>query len=110
YQFFGAEGSKWRLVGNAVCCTVSRALANTVYNELGFKTDKPLIIRKEPKLHNIDNLNTFSLKTFDTPPVKKKGARLRWHAIKDGNLTVTLSNYDIEKNSGFDGIWRTSIQ
>ncbi len=110
YQFIGAEGSKWRLVGNAVCCTVSRALANTVRNELDIELDKPLIIRKEPKLYNVDNLNTFSLKTFDNPPVKKKGSRFRWHAIKDGNLTVTLSNYDIEKNSGYDGQWRTSIQ
>ena len=27
YQFIGAENSKWRLVGNAVCCSVSRAIA-----------------------------------------------------------------------------------
>ncbi len=110
YQFIGAEGSKWRLVGNAVCCSVSRALAQTVRNELKLKTDKPLVIRKEPKLHNVNNLNTFSLRVFENPPVKKKGSRFRWHTIKDGNMTVTLSNYDIEKNSKFDGIWRTSIQ
>ncbi len=110
YQFIGAEGSKWRLVGNAVCCSVSRALAITVLQELNLYKKKPLVIRKEPKLNNVDDLNTFSLKSFKTPPVKKKGARFRWHAIKDGNLTVTLSNYDIEKNSRCDGLWRTSIQ
>ncbi len=110
YQFLGAEGTKWRLVGNAVCCSVSRALGNSVLKELGLYMDKPLIMRKEPKLNDVIDLNTFSLKTFDSPPIKKKGSRFRWHAIKDGNLTVTLSNYDIEKNTKFDGVWRTSIQ
>ena len=28
YQFLGSEGTKWRLVGNAVCPSVSRAFAN----------------------------------------------------------------------------------
>lgn len=110
YQFLGSEGTKWRLVGNAVCCSVSRALAHTVLNQHGLTADKPLIIRKIPKLHEVKNLNTFSLKSFNNPPIKKKGSRFRRHAIKDGNMTVTLSNYDIEKNSKFDGVWRTSIQ
>jgi DNA (cytosine-5)-methyltransferase 1 len=110
YQFIGSEGSKWRLVGNAVCCSVSRALANSTLLELGLDRDKPTILRKEPKLYDVPNLNTFKLKSFDKPPIKKKGSRFRWHAIKDGNMTVTLSNYDIEKNSKVDGVWRTSIQ
>lgn len=110
YQFLGSEGTKWRLVGNAVCCAVSRALAKTVLNEIGLNMHKPLNIRKKPKLHEVKNLNTFTLKSFDNPPIKKKGSRFRRHAIKDGNMTVTLSNYDIEKNSKFDGVWRTSIQ
>ena len=110
YQFIGSEGSKWRLVGNAVCCAVSRALANNVLQELGTKLNKFLVLRKEPKLTDIPNLNTFELKNFDNPPIKKKGSRFRWHAIKDGNMTVTLSNYDIVNNSKFDGVWRTSVQ
>jgi DNA (cytosine-5)-methyltransferase 1 len=110
YQFIGSEGSKWRLVGNAVCCAVSRALATSVLKELGTNLNKFLVLRKEPKLNDIPNLNTFELKNFDNPPIKKKGSRFRWHAIKDGNMTVTLSNYDIVKNSKFDGVWRTSVQ
>jgi DNA (cytosine-5)-methyltransferase 1 len=34
YQFIGAENNKWRLVGNAVCCSVSRAFAKVVLDEL----------------------------------------------------------------------------
>ena len=43
-------------------------------------------------------------------PIKKKGARFRRHPIKDGNLTVTLSNYDIDQNSKTKNKWFTSIQ
>ncbi|MBD0831303.1 DNA cytosine methyltransferase [Aestuariibaculum sediminum] len=110
YQFLGSENTKWRLVGNAVCCAVSRAFAKTVLQELRAEIPKQLNVNKSPNLKNVPNLNSFKLKSFDNPPIKNKGARFRRHAIKEGNLTVTLSNYDIEKNSKSHGKWYTSIQ
>lgn len=110
YQFLGAENNKWRLVGNAVCCSVSRAFAKVVLEELGIKKSQELIVNDEPKLDGLINLNSYTLKSFDNPPIKNKGSRFRRQPIKDGNLTVTLSNYDIEKNSKANGKWLTSIQ
>lgn len=110
YQFIGSENSKWRLVGNAVCCSVSRAFARTVLRELRINPNSEIIVAKEPNLEGVFNLNNYSLKTFDNPPVKNKGSRFRRHSLKDGNLTVTLSNYDIEKNGKYEGKWLTSIQ
>lgn len=110
YQFLGSENTKWRLIGNAVCCDVSRAFALTVLEDLKIKIPKSLIVAELPNLNGILNLNTFSIKEFNNPPIKNKGSRFRRHAIKDGNLTVTLSNYDIEKNGKSEGKWYTSIQ
>lgn len=110
FQFKGSENTKWRLVGNAVCSTVSRALAKTVLKELKIKHPKKLFVIKEVNLHGILNLNTFRQKEFDNPPVKNKGAKCRWHAFKDGNLTVTLSNYIIDKDKKSQSKWFTSIQ
>lgn len=110
YQFLGAENTKWRLVGNAVCCSVSRAFAKVVLDELGLKQGNQLIVSNEPKIEGIINLNNYTLKTFENPPIKNKDSRFRRHPIKDGNLTVTLTNYDIEKNGKCNGKWQTSIQ
>ena len=110
YQFLGSENTKWRLVGNAVCCTVGRAFAGLVLDELKIKRNPNLVICKKPKLIGVTNLNSYTLKEFNKAPVKNKGSRFRRHAIKDGNLTVTLSNYDIEKNSKDVDKWFTSIQ
>lgn len=111
YQFLGADNNKWRLVGNAVCCSVSRAFAKIVLEELRISVPNNIVIHNNPKIEGIINLNTYKLRTFDKPPIKNKGSRFRRHAIKDGNLTVTLSNYDIEKNpKSAEGKWFTSIQ
>lgn len=111
YQFLGSDNNKWRLVGNAVCCSVSRALAKTVLEELKIVIPNILLLNNNTKLDGLINLNTYKLKSFDKPPVKNQGSRFRRHAIKDGNLTVTLSNYDIEKNSkSAESKWLTSIQ
>jgi len=111
YQFLGSENSKWRLVGNAVCCSVSRALATEVYKALNIEIPSSLFIDKNPSIEGVLNLNTYKLKTFNKPPTKNKGSRFRRHALKDGNLTVTLSNYDIEKNpKTAESQWYTSIQ
>lgn len=111
YQFLGTESSKWRLVGNAVCCSVSRAFAKLVLETLKIPVPNNLILNSMPNIEKVINLNTYKLKDFDKPPFKNKGSRFRRHAIKDGNLTVTLSNYDIEKNpKSAEGKWFTSIQ
>jgi DNA (cytosine-5)-methyltransferase 1 len=110
YQFKGSEGTKWRLVGNAVCCCVSRAIAQTALRELGYAINDTIIVSKTPNLNGVINLNTYKKKTFDNPPVKNKNARFRRHPIKDGNLTVTLSNYDIQENAKNGDEWFTSIQ
>ncbi|MEO5946598.1 MAG: DNA cytosine methyltransferase [Chitinophagaceae bacterium] len=110
YQFLGGPSAKWRLIGNAVCCSVSRAFAKKVLEELNLKIEKELIIEETVNLEGVTNLNSYTLKSFDNPPVKNKGARFRRHPIKDGNLTVTLSNYDIAKNSKSNGKWKTTIQ
>ena len=110
YQFLGSENTKWRLVGNAVCCSVSRVFAETVLDTLKISRPKRLIVSTRPNLGGVQNLNDYKKKTFDSPPIKKKGARFRRHPIKDGNLTVTLSNYDIDKNSKTQNKWFTSIQ
>lgn len=111
YQFLGSDNNKWRLVGNAVCCSVSRAFAKIVLDEFRLTFPNNYVLNYNPKTDGIINLNNYELKTFDKPPVKNKGSRFRRHAIKDGNLTVTLSNYDIEKNpKASEGKWFTSIQ
>jgi DNA (cytosine-5)-methyltransferase 1 len=111
YQFIGAENNKWRLVGNAVCCSVSRAFAKVVLDEHRFSLTSSLVLKNKPKIDGIVNLNTYEIKSLNKPPVKNQGSRFRRHAIKDGNLTVTLSNYDIENNpKSAEGKWFTSIQ
>jgi DNA (cytosine-5)-methyltransferase 1 len=68
-------------------------------------------LNSKPKIDLVINLNSYNLSSFDKPPIKNQGSRFRRHAIKDGNLTVTLSNYDIENNpKSAEGKWFTSIQ
>jgi len=111
YQFLGTDNNKWRLVGNAVCCTVSREIAKMVLGELRHAIPNNLILNNGNNIDGVINLNTYELKIFDKPPVKNQGSRFRRHAIKDGNLTVTLSNYDIKKNANSsENKWFTSIQ
>jgi DNA (cytosine-5)-methyltransferase 1 len=110
YQFLGSANSKWRLVGNAVCPSVSRALANELLNQIGITSSKDLELIKIPNLKGVQNLNNFQEKAFDKQPKRTKNSRFRRHPIKAGNLTVTLSNFDIENNSKATNKWYTSIQ
>lgn len=110
YQFKGSEYTKWRLIGNAVCSSVSKSLAQVVLCYYGKDTPKSLVINKTPNIEGIVNLNNFDRKPFDNPPVKQKGAKCRWHSFKDGNLTVTLSNYRIGEDKKARNRWYTSIQ
>jgi DNA (cytosine-5)-methyltransferase 1 len=111
FQFIGSEGNKWMLVGNAVCPPVSRAFARAFREEYGFgKITAPLVMNTVGPIDKVPNLNTFQEKRFDKPPRRNKGSRFRRHPFKYGNLTVTLSNYDIRRNSKNRGKWKTSIQ
>ena len=110
YQFLGSINSKWRLVGNAVCPSVSKALASEVLFQLNIKQTKRLELTKTSNLDGVNNLNDFKEKIFDQQPKRNKLSRFRRHPMKDGNLTVTLSNYDIEKNTRTQNKWITSIQ
>jgi DNA (cytosine-5)-methyltransferase 1 len=111
YQFLGSENGKWRLVGNAVCPPVSRAFAcmvlrkNNITSEV-FNSETTRVGSSKELI----NLNTYAEKSYINPPIRKKGSRFRRHPIKNGNLTVTLSNYDIERNDKNTGNWKSSIQ
>lgn len=111
YQFkANGVNAKARLVGNAVCVSVSRAIARQLRQELGMSRVTKNRVQSSVNLDEIHNLNTYSTKTFENPPVKKKGSRFRMHPFKDGNMTVTLSNYNISKKTKPYKKWYTSIQ
>ena len=110
YQFLGTENSKWRLVGNAVCPSVSRAFACDLKQILDIPAIEKLVLVKKPNIKDITNLNTFVEKEFNKQPKRNKNSRFRRQPLKEGNLTVTLSNYDIVKNNKPNNKWFTSIQ
>jgi DNA (cytosine-5)-methyltransferase 1 len=110
YQFKGSEGIKWKLVGNAVCPFVSFAFAKQLRKQLGLDVYDLPFVQPTARLIGINNLNMFTEKRFERPPIKNRNSRLRRHAFKDGSMTVTLSNYDIAKKSPNIGRWTTSVQ
>ena len=97
---------------NWKCCLffVSNQLAKTVLVSQKLKIPKTPIVQNKVNLKGIENLNTFQRKGFANPPMKNKGAKCRWHSFKDGNLTVTLSNFRIGKDKKSKNKWFTSIQ
>jgi DNA (cytosine-5)-methyltransferase 1 len=109
YQFMGTESTKWKLVGNAVCPLVSAALASRIRAYLSLSEKRVPVIATDIDLKNIPNLNSFKKKTFSSLPKRGEGARFRRHPFKDGNMTVTMSNYDIEEGGRYDGRWRLSV-
>jgi len=116
YQFTGSEGTKWRLIGNAVCPHLSFALAGEIKIRLGMKPVKPSQVSFEAQQEDYkkaNNLNDgFKPKSFSKPPKKKTGSKFRRHTIKGGNITVSLMNYNpLEKEPeiGFGNEWYTCI-
>jgi DNA (cytosine-5)-methyltransferase 1 len=110
YQFVGSEGAKWRLVGNAVCPEVSKALAvqllKTLHVKIRFqdRTALPSTIEK------VVNLNTFSPKSYGEAPKRQKLARFRSHPFKSAMMTVALANYDVTTRGALaDGRWRCFV-
>ncbi len=110
FQFLGTESSKWKLIGNAVCPTISRALAGLAVKYIDGPVPKRIFVTVEAKTKGVPDLNDYKEKKFDDPPKKNKGSRFRRHPFKDGNITVTLSNYDIKNGTTVDGKWMTSVQ
>jgi DNA (cytosine-5)-methyltransferase 1 len=110
YQFLGTENSKWRLVGNAVCPSVSKAFACDLKQILEIPIIEKLFLEKKPNLKNVINLNAFTETEFDKQPKRNKNSRFRRQPLKEGNITVTLSNYDIVENNKPNNKWFTSIQ
>lgn len=108
YQFLGSENTKWRLVGNAVCPTVSRAFAILAKKTIRPYSDLSINLSEMPNLEGVINLNTFKTKKFNKPKVKIEGSRFRRHPFKSGNMTIALSNFDIEKNEKTVGKWRVT--
>lgn len=108
YQFLGSENTKWKLVGNAVCPSISRALAKSVRENLLLKPVKKILL-EQININNVPNLNDFKKKKFDSPPKKKKGAKFRRHTFKTDNITVALTNYDATKKVKTIGEWRSTI-
>lgn len=110
YQFTGNLYSKWRQIGNAVCPSISRALAAEFLKQNDCPIPKKPFLQQEVNLNGIINLNTFSEASFTNPPKRTIKSKFRRHPIKEGNLTVTLSNFDIISNNKPNGEWLTSIQ
>ena len=110
YQFLGSPNNKWRLVGNAVCPSVSRAFATELLSQLGLPQPANLDLMLSPNIEGVENLNSFKENSFNKQPKRVKNSRFRRHPLKEGNLTVTLSNFDIEKNGTTSHKWFTSIQ
>ena len=110
YQFTGNLYTKWRQIGNAVCPSVSRALAREFIKQNNYQFPAKLHLVKKVNLQGIINLNTYQENKFDNPPKRTKGSKYRRHPIKEGNITVTLSNFDIILKNKPCGKWYTSIQ
>lgn len=110
FQFLGSETTKWKLVGNAVCPSVAKAFAKLVRTEQNLEDIEKPVLQMNPILQDVSDLNSFSVKDFRNPPKKNKGSRFRRHPFKEGNITVTLSNYNIDNNGKNTRKWRTSVQ
>lgn len=109
YQFAGSENTKWRLIGNAVCPMLSRAIAKEALRVLKKRQPRLPIVQRRPNLNGVANLNSPKKVSFDSPPVRKRDARFRRHPFKAGNMTVALSNYNLEGNGRMDHKWRTTV-
>ena len=109
YQFLGTEGAKWKLVGNAVCPHVSRALATRLLKTLGLRVRRADRTELPRSIEELPNLNTFAPKSYDNPPKRKRLARFRSHPLKVAGMTVALANYDVIKKGVADGKWRCFV-
>jgi len=109
FQFVGGLTAKVRLVGNAVCPSVSRAYAHEIIYLEGKQANlRPKLI---PRLVDVST-DLRGKRRVDMMSQRRKnpGSRFRRHPLKSFGLTVTLSNYDILGNSNYEGKWYSSVQ
>ena len=103
YQFVGSEGTKWRLIGNAVCPHMACALAKVVRREaFGLEPIPNDMLNFEGLIGRhtlVNNLNTNREASFDAQLRRNRGAKFRMHPFKAGNMTVALQNYDPRRGS-----------
>ena len=96
YQFVGSENVKWRQIGNSVCPHQGAAIAKSLRKRMNLAVIPHSAISFSGLRSNIgkvDNLNTFTKKSFESPNKRLVSAKFRRHALKLGNMTVDLMNY-----------------
>lgn len=109
FQFSGSESRKWRQIGNAVCPTLSYALAKDFLNHYKLDIGNRVINEyKEPNFPTI-KFNDFKERNVQ-PSIKSKTAKFRSHYIKKNNITITFSNYQIKPINTTTHNWYSSIQ
>lgn len=108
YQFMGSENTKWRLIGNAVCPKLSAVIAGELLKYMGRRRKRRPLLIHDVDLKGVSNLNNPARNAFRSPPERKENARFRRHPFKLGNMTIALSNYNLE-NGVADGKWYTTI-
>ena len=103
YQFYGSVGTKWKLIGNAVCPMVAESIGLAVKKVLNVESIKLPLTPREGDFSEFTNLNSSIPRDFSVRRNRKSGARFRRHTIKEGNMTVALANYDLKhKGATYD--------
>lgn len=97
YQFYGSVGTKWKLIGNAVCPKVSESIGFAIKGALKIQSNHISATPRRGDFSNFVNLNSEVPKDFSVRRNRKSGARFRRHTFKEGNMTVALANYDLTK-------------
>jgi len=105
YQFFGTEGQKWKLVGNAVCPLTAKTIGKALLKHAGMQPSKRMKFRKVEISEEFLNLNGRTNSNLEYNPIRKKGARFRRHAFKTGNMTIALANYDMSRDNSNVESW-----
>lgn len=97
YQFYGSIGTKWKLIGNAVCPKVSESIGFAIKRALEIKSNNACTVPRRGDFSNFINLNSAVPRDFSVRRNRKSGAKFRRHTFKEGNMTVALANYDLTK-------------
>ena len=108
----GAEGAKWKQIGNAVCVHVSYYFAKSILDNLDINmSDNKDLFSKRVVPKYFRNLNNpKEKKVFNSPPKICRGGRFRAHTFKEGNMTVALTNHELkDKNRLKHNHWKVVI-
>ncbi len=107
YQFEGSnEATKYKLIGNAVCCKLSAALADSIARQEG--KDVPEFIPLKNRRPSVDL--TGMKRVPKKPKPRRYDAKFARHIpyIKVKSFRVELSNKDSDFSSN-DIIWKSKI-